>query len=194
MKTAWRIYILIISFTLVSCGDGSLTALKEKVVPGNFDSGASDIMSTIHVSYPSIADGVTATEVTVTLKSARNMPVVDEHVSIEVTGNDNVIIPCSKTNSTGVSKCRVYSTLAEIKKIMVIEPLPLQRDVVFEAPALSIHFGEIVSSSSLETMTLNSGHYSNSGVYHDPAILKDIHGTEVVHSSFQGIINKGLNP
>jgi hypothetical protein len=195
MKNFNQTLLLLLAFLFASCGDGSLTALKEKVVSGNLDSDASDALSSIAVSYPNIADGMTATEVSVTLKSINNQPMVNKRVEIWVTGNDNVIVPCTMTNTIGVAKCRVYSTLAEIKKIsLVYPPIPLAQDVTFEPMQITTHFGDIVSSSSLELVAYSSGHISNSGVIHDPAILQDAHGTDILHSSFQGIISKGLNP
>ncbi len=156
--------------------------------PGTVASGdASELMSKIEVTDNNIADGTTPAEVTLIVMSQSGAPVVGAEMSISVTGYENVIIPCTKTNELGRSRCKIYSTRSERKRITARGGITLSTDTWFHAPNPTRSSFAIVSSGSSEI--LPSGHLmiTTGGVVESPSMQTDTNGAVRAHTSILGI-------
>lgn len=89
-----------------------------------FTAGAAAIAnSTITGTSPVTADGVTTSDVTVTLKDANNNSVVGTTPVFSATGTGNTLSACSSTDASGVATCTLASTVAEIKTLSITSPI-----------------------------------------------------------------------
>ncbi len=86
---------------------------------------ASAIHSSITGNSNIIADGVSVSIITITLKDASNVAVVGTTPTFTATNtsNGNTYGACSATNSSGVSTCSFSSTRAETKTLSISSPL-----------------------------------------------------------------------
>lgn len=121
--------------------------------------------SSISASGPVIANGVSTSTVTITLKDASNIAVsgIVPGFSATDTGGTNVYGLCSSTNASGVSTCTFTSTKAETKTLSITSPISLTSGtVVFAAgpagnPSTITGTGPVVAdgvSTSTVTITL----------------------------------------
>lgn len=149
---------------------------------------ASSAMSSIAVSQNNIADGITPANVTVQLKTASGSAVANANLNLWVSGSNNVIVPCGKTDEKGMARCRFYTTTAESKTVRASGDVTLWADTNFMAPKPSRSAVAIVSSGAV--ITLPSGHkiISTTGISETPARQRDSYQVVRLHSSIHGSI------
>lgn len=120
--TMQTILILSLSFTLVACNSTTIPVETP-----------SEETSFIEISPNNIADGITASEVIVVLKTSFGLPISGLNIALHVSGKNNALVPCSITDAQGRSSCRIYSTFAEVKKVTVKAKITLSRNVYFHS-------------------------------------------------------------
>jgi hypothetical protein len=200
MKTSSStLALLIILLSFVSCGAGGSfdqpdTAEQRTTTTGAENSAVSVNLSKVTVSSPSFSDGVTPTEVTIQLINELGNPVVGRTVDVQVTGNHNTWVPCSKTNSQGIARCKLYSTAAENKEIRLLTPVSISQSVTFVEPNSTQLLSDIVSATTFEAQTTHQQLIANAGNYHDQIIVNDNYNTAVAEFSLLGSIIKGYIP
>ncbi len=140
------------------------------------------------VSHPNVADGITPADVTLEIKSEKNEPIEGLSMELQATGTQNVMVPCTKTNASGISRCKLYSTKAEWKTVMTMGVIQLSKATEFIVPSPSRSSSAFVSSGNAQN--LPSGHkiITSSGIMETPAIGKDVASKVRVHSSIQGAL------
>lgn len=142
--------ILTIGSQVLGC---SISAFKsEYAVSAEETLTPSEIMSSIEISTPNIADGITASEIKLVLRSAAGTPVVGEEMTLSMNGLQNVLVPCSKSDKNGLSTCRVYSTHAELKRVIVKGKVTLWKDVTFNSVSPYKRAVGIVSGTTSGTL------------------------------------------
>lgn len=87
--------------------------------------GPNALNSTITGSGPVIADGVSSSIITITIKDASNNPVAGETPTFIATdtGLSNSYGACSVTNASGISTCTLSSIKAEVKTLSIVSPI-----------------------------------------------------------------------
>lgn len=93
----------------------------------------SELNSRIEVPFSNIADGVTASEILVTLNNLDGLPVSGLEITMSVSGHSNATTPCSKSDPKGHSRCKIYSTAAEVKTIKITTKIVLSKQIEFLA-------------------------------------------------------------
>lgn len=146
-------------------------------------SGPSLTWSSMTISPDSIADGITATEVTLIIKNAKGDPLVGISMDLTVSGSQNTIVPCSLSDINGASKCLVYSTVSENKLIQATGSLTFQQMTFFSQPTISKSSFAIVSSG--DNVLIPSGHrvISTVGILENPPVMNDSSGVMRAFSS-----------
>ena len=82
--------------------------------------------STISATGPTLADGVTTSTVTITLKGTNNLPLPGYTPTFSATGGvGNVTGTCTVTNTSGVSTCTLTSTSTGVKTLSITSPAGL---------------------------------------------------------------------
>jgi len=79
--------------------------------------------SSIVGTGPVVANGADASTVTITLKDAKNQPVVGMTPTFSASGSNNILGACSATTGAGVSTCTLQSTTAEVKTLSIVTPV-----------------------------------------------------------------------
>jgi hypothetical protein len=105
--------------------------------------------STITASGPVIADGVSISTITITLKDQDSLPVVGETPNFVATDtlNTNIYGNCSTSNNSGISTCTLKSTKAETKTLSITSPISkTDQTVVFVAGSPSQLTSTIVAT------------------------------------------------
>lgn len=189
MKPSNGIYLsllVVCAISVVGCSRSSFNVQK----PFDSLSGIpSEKTSTISVSENNVADGITAAVVSVNIKDVNGLPVKEFSIHFSVTGSQNVILPCSKTDASGVSRCLVYSTQSEMKLIKVVSPVSFTVETMFHPPRPDRSGASIVSAGSSETLI--SGHkiVTTAGISESVNRLTDSSGVQRVQTSIQAILN-----
>lgn len=86
--------------------------------------------STIAGTSPTLADGVAAAGITITLLDAFNNPIVATVPTFSASGTLNTVGTCSATDASGVSTCTLRSTKAEGKTIALVTPVAVAGDTL----------------------------------------------------------------
>ncbi len=121
--------------------DGSVT-----FTAGSAFAGTSSITGT----GPVIADGVSTSTVTITLRDSNNNPVSGATPTFAATnsGSTNTYGTCSATSASGESSCTLASTKAEIKTLSIATPVSkADGTVTFTAGAPSAANSDIIGTS-----------------------------------------------
>lgn len=116
------------------------TEITTNAVPENSQiSGTSSI----------VADGVSTSVITISLRDSKNVPIVNVVPSFSATdsGSDNIYGSCSSTDSNGISVCSLASTKAEAKTLSITSP------VIKSGGAVTFVAGPVSSSKSTITGT-----------------------------------------
>lgn len=165
----------------VSCKNASFDAALD--FPETSMDEMSPDKSEITVSNDNVADGVTPAQVTIIARSYRGSPIAGMKMSIAASGSANVIVPCTTTDTSGLSRCWLYTTRAEIKTIQILGAVTKKIDVVFQSPRpLRSNFAFVSSGGDLK---LPSGHrvISTSGSIESDFIQKDTQGAVRLRST-----------
>ncbi len=174
----------------VACSRSSFDAgmAKEpKVVPDSNSISASK--STIAVTTDQFADGASAAEVTITLRTGESEPVVGLQMSLEVSGSNNVVTSCSVSDSHGVSRCRIYSTTAETKTVKAVGEIVLVANTRFIEQLSSSSAFQVVSSSVDDEVSPSGPRLvATAGIIESDAQLRDQNGNVIVYSLILGSV------
>jgi len=113
---------------------------------------ASSTYSSISGTGPVLADGVSTSTVTITLKDSNDVAIVGSIPTFSATnsGNVNTYGTCSPTNSSGISTCSLSSTRAEVKTLYVTSPLGLSGNTVtFTSGTVSASTSQITGTGPI---------------------------------------------
>lgn len=170
---------------VVGCGRSSFDFEVQKELE---DLKPSLDKSWMTVTTPQPADGITPSLVTIKMVSASGKALAGVSMDLEVSGSDNVIVPCSLSDSAGLMSCRVYSTKAEMKSVKASGLISFESQTQFESvtPTLSVTG---VSSMGSFQRTLG-GYYVtvSAGQVESPFYVKDSMGTTRLRSSLLGVM------
>jgi len=173
---------------LLSCTNSSFDAYLQPAL--DVVDAPSSEASEIEISDDSVADGVTPALVTLTLRTAKRIPVVGMTPAIAVTGTQNIVVPCTASDADGRSRCWVYSTRAELKWVSIVGPISMTKEVTFARSApLKSNFAFVSSASDARAV---SGHrvISTSGISESDTVQKDAGGKVRLRSSvLSSVIN-----
>ncbi len=121
--------------------DGTVTFTAGAAIPAN---------SSITGTGTVIADGVSTSTVTITLRDANNNPVIGSTPTFTATnsGTTNTYGACSATLATGEATCTLSSTRAEIKTLSIATPITkADGTVTFVAGSPSAANSDIIGTS-----------------------------------------------
>lgn len=127
----------------------SLTAPVSKTGGAvNFVAGTAVIAnSSITGTGPVVADGVTASTVTIHLEDVYNNPLIGTVPTFDASGTANNYGVCSATDTNGDSTCALSSSTAETKTLGIVTPIvKTDGSVVFEAGSAVAANSTIVGS------------------------------------------------
>ena len=177
--------IAVLGLTIAACGRSSFLN-GQPTAPRS--TTPSQKVSNVQISQNNVADGVTAAEVTVTLKNDQGEPIVNAPMILTVSGSDNVVVPCTNTDANGISRCRVYSTRAETKTFTFTGSMSIVKDVDFFTTRPQRAAFSFVGSAAVDV--LPSGHkiISSSGLVEGPVTMRDSNGVVRVYTSIHGAI------
>lgn len=167
---------------------GCLRASFAPGIPTTTDMKPSALTSKMTVSEPNVADGITAADITLEIRSAGNVPISGALMNIQSTGSQNVVVPCSASNANGISRCKLYSTKAEWKTVVAVGSIQLSKSTEFVAPSPSLSLFQFVSSGNAQVLPTGHKITSTSGIIEAPTVGLDIHGKRRVHTSVQGAL------
>jgi hypothetical protein len=93
--------------------------------------------SQITATSPVVADGISTSTITVTVRDASGNPISGKNVTIAATGSGNTITqPSSPTDASGQTTASIKSTKAETKTITAtVDSISIQTAVTFFSPA-----------------------------------------------------------
>lgn len=150
--------------------------------------GPSAVMSRLTVLPENVADGLTPAEIKIEIKNKTGVAISGAKMTLSVTGSQNVLVPCSVSDVTGTSHCRVYSTKAEQKWVTVTGKITLTQVTVFLQPKPNRNAFAFVSAG--DVYKLPSGHKitATAGINETPTKMKDSTGTVRLHSSVLGAV------
>lgn len=178
--------VVLLTPLLVNCGKSSFQYEMASPAP---DIGPSKATSTMTISNNNIADGSTPAIVTFTIKDSSGSPISGVVMNLTIGGSQNTVMPCSPSNSQGLSQCVVYSTMSETKSFVGWGALTFDSENVWFAPVEPLRSAfSIVSAGSVET--LPSGHViiASAGILESDVLQKDSSNTMRVYSSILGSI------
>ncbi len=113
-----------------------------------------DKMSAITVTSGNYADGVTPAQIQVRLMNYHGKPITNYEIHLQISGEQNTLVPCTKTDATGVATCWLYTTKAETKKIVLLEAKTVWGEADFSPVAFNRSMTAVVSAGA---------HYPNLG-------------------------------
>jgi hypothetical protein len=178
----WRLLFLLAFPVLSACKlDVSVKDLNE-VSQDNYQS------TTITVTSPGIADGVTPVTITITVKN-NGVPVAGYTPQFAVTGSGNTASLCTVTDALGVSTCLLRSNVAELKTVQLVMPaIAKSANVTFNVPAPPMPGFAITSGGGITTGAGMVSH-SSIGLPTTPIILEDpaVPGTPRARMGLHGI-------
>lgn len=155
-------------------------------VPG--EKGPSTKFSKITVPEQNVADGITPLLIEIQLYDEKHDPVPNVRLSLEVTGEENVIVPCTPTNAQGLARCWVFSTRAQWKSIRAVGSIILTSQSQFLEPAPYRSSFQFVASGFAETLPSGHKFVTSAGIVESDAVRKDINGKTRAHSSIGGAL------
>jgi hypothetical protein len=188
----FRVVLILVLSTAISCTNSSFAPFVDPISPP--DQAASELpsaeMTEITVTDGNVADGITPAQVSLRIRSANGNPIEGVTMSLWASGSDNVLVPCTASDSLGQSRCLLYTTKAEVKNLKLSGPISLASWVAFAAPKpLRSNFSFV---SSAMDMKLPSGRrvISTSGIVEGPFVKKDSQGVIRLRSSvLSSVIN-----
>lgn len=175
----------------VGCNKSGFDAaeeLKAKLPIGPSLETPSAEKSVITVSSPLVADGVTPAEITIEIKNWYGTVLPGITVNLTVTGSANTVVPCTPSNSSGISRCKIYTTKSETKLVSIWGPMTLSKSLFFDVHQIQQNVFDVVSSSGDETHMTGYRVVSNAGITETAAVVRDSSGARRVHSSIQGLV------
>ena len=107
--------------------------------------------SDITVTSGNYADGVTPAKIEVLLKNYQGEPISNREVHLAISGDNNTLSPCSKTNNLGIAVCWLYTTTAERKRVSM-----MGMDSVWEY----IDFTPIINNRNSGAIVAAGAHYN----------------------------------
>ncbi|MEN0058045.1 MAG: Ig-like domain-containing protein [Bdellovibrio sp.] len=167
---------------LGACSQSEFLPIASKILSDEPDAARCNM----DISTPNIADGITPTMVTLNIRDKRGNPLAGIKLTLNVSGSNNVIVPCSSSNEDGISHCKVLSTTAERKTFRTEGAVELTAQVLFQAPPPTRMLFSVVSSGSVQYT--NDGHkiMVSNGVIETPTEMKDNNGAVRLRSSHWG--------
>ncbi len=178
------------SLVLTACGQASFDPFR----PMATDMSPSPSMSSMEISPDNIADGITPATVTIKIQTSNGQPLAGTKMNLEVTGSNNVIVPCTATDANGIARCRIYSTKSESKTARAVGPIHLTAETMFKAPRPSRSAVAFVSAGSVETLPTGQKIKVTAGIMESDSATRDVNGTLRVHSSILGSIVSDEEP
>jgi surface protein len=120
----------------------------------------SPLTSTITGETSKVANGFQSSLITITLLDDESQPIVGEKPSFSATGSGNTYLPCTTTDSSGVSTCHLKSTVAETKTLILQTPITVSGDPVTFDPQVpdltnsSLTVSEFAIADGMDTATV----------------------------------------
>jgi hypothetical protein len=182
----WLSVILFGSFLGSLCGcsqssfDATMSRSADEMTP-------SAEMSKIIVSSPNVADGMSPADVRLELRNAKGKPIPHLKTNIQVSGSENVIVPCSESDDNGNSSCKLYSTWAEEKSISLSGMSEIKAQTMFHKVSPFKSSLAITATGSQERLTTGHRIISSGGQVASPLAQKDSSGTVRMYSTVIGI-------
>lgn len=105
---------------------------------------------TIAGSDYTLADFMDYSTITITLYTAQGNPLVGVAPTYFVTGSGNTAQACTVTNASGISTCKLYSTVAQTKTIAVATPstLGISNTVTFYPPPVAVNSSIVAAGTA----------------------------------------------
>lgn len=148
--------------------------------PGTPRMPAGNVPSHVHskllVSSPNWANGMSAAEITLELKNDDGNPVVGVSVNLSASGSENVLTTCPPSDRRGFIRCRLYSTRAEWKKIVVSGGISFEHTTEFLPIAPFKSSFAVVSAGSYTRLPSGHRFLTSLGNAYGPHDLRDAGG------------------
>ncbi len=140
-----RFFIFLTFLFLVNCSKGTITGTFKHASIQDFKK--SEIIS----NGPAAADGQSDLLIVIQLTNSDSTPVVGFRPTYTVVSGGGVTaLPCTTSNSNGVSTCILRSTQVGVKTILVNNvAIVLKSDVVFTTPMGRSVFGAIAGAKKI---------------------------------------------
>lgn len=144
----------------------------------------------ISVTSPGIADGITPVTITIVVRN-KGVFVVNYIPTYHVTGSGNTALPCTATNSSGVSICLLRSTVSETKTITLLNPAVNATETVVFNPFVPAESIRALSSGGGITTGGTILSHSTIGLPLTPILLESSlsPGTTRVRTGVQGVLH-----
>lgn len=179
-----KLFMIVVSYIFLACEKSAFDAWA----PLLDDDTPSLLTSTMDLSIPAIADGVSSVTIVISLKNAAAKPLVGKVVSLSVSGTGNIISACPMTDSLGATRCYLRSTWAEQKMVTAVSKIKMSKQVVFTTSSGALGLAGIVTSGG--THQSASGHKvtSTSGIVETPSSLKDSLNVKRLNTSLRSYL------
>lgn len=178
-------WILTSALILTACDKAAFDPGTPRTPAGNVPSA---IYSKLRVSSPNWANGMTAADITIELVNDDGKPVVGVAVSLSVSGEENVVTPCPVSDSRGLIRCRLYSTRAEWKNILVKGGITLTKQTEFLGVAPFKSSFAVVSAGASARLPAGHKFVTSAGNLVTNQELRDAHGDLRAHATILGQI------
>jgi len=136
-----------------------------------------------------VADGATASTITVVVRDANGNPVAGQSVQLAASGSDNTLVqPAALTDALGVATGTLASTLAETKTIGVVVNPGASQVALADAPTVGFVGDPSAISAALSTVSVSPGlNVVADGVTASTitVTVRDVHGNAVPGQSVQ---------
>ncbi len=171
---------------LISCSPAAFDTVKPTTDTTLSPRAPSLVYSTITVTGPSIADGITPTLVTVKLMDQNNTPIVGALLQMTVSGMQNVVVNFTPSNQNGLAYGKIYSSFAEIKTVTAIGQITLNKQLIFNRVSYTRSVIGITSSGNVQRAVTGQKFITIIGNAFAPAPIKDSTGTKRTLPSILG--------
>lgn len=188
MKAFNFIYTILFLVIVVICLGCSRSSFNSQKSLDSLDGVPNEFNSSLEVTDNNVADGITAAVVTIKVMDVKKSPVSNMEVQISVSGSENVITPCPKSDSNGLSRCQIYSTRSEKKMVKLAGKLNFAVETMFSPPRAEKSGAAIVSAGISETVSSGHRMIVTAGVPETPAQLLDNSNVQRAQTSIQAVL------
>jgi adhesin/invasin len=130
----------------------------------------SALTSTIVASNPTLADGIEACDVTITIKDATGNAISGQTPTFAMTGINNTLGSCPATDTFGESICSVTSTKAQEKTVSLLTPVAVAGNAVdFNPNGINIQVPIEMVDRGLNSSSSAATNFTRTTTSFDPA-------------------------
>lgn len=153
-----------------------------------FDDVPFESKCSIVVPDDNVADGQTPSDIILEVMNKAGQPIPNKDMSITLSGDNNVVLPCTPTDALGRCRCRVYSTKAEIKTVRVGGFVSTSKAVQFHYRGAQRNAADIVTSGGRELLSSGEKIISSTGIVEESNVIRDAQNDVEIHTSIQSFI------